>query len=90
MLRTSTSHPFGRENEVSIRQLLKFFCNNLYLGQWELARACLVELYDQRALLNLNSIDDILLDVATNPCAYRYAMHIICMHSTDIIVSIVL
>ncbi len=33
-------HPFGQEEHVSAEQLFKSFCNNLYLGQWELARAC--------------------------------------------------
>ena len=63
-------HPFGRENEVSLRQLFKFFCNNLYLGQWELARACVKELHQQRELLGL-SIQDVLKDVAQNPYGYR-------------------
>ena len=33
-------HPFGKEEQVSREQLFVSFCNNLYLGQWELARAC--------------------------------------------------
>lgn len=33
-------HPFGKENTVSGQQLFVSFCNNLYLGQWELARSC--------------------------------------------------
>ena len=33
-------HPFGKEEQVSRQQLFVAFCNNLYLGQWELARAC--------------------------------------------------
>ena len=33
-------HPFGEEKRVTQHQLLTAFFNHLYLGQWELARAC--------------------------------------------------
>ena len=59
------SHPFGRENEVSLKSLYQFFCNNIYLGQWELARACIKELNDQCDLLGID-IKDTLKDLALN------------------------
>lgn len=59
-------HPFGRENEVSIHKLWQSFCNHLYLGQWEFARACINELYDQRALLGRDVLA-VLKALASNP-----------------------
>ena len=46
------SHPFDREEEVSLQQLFTAFCNHLTLGQWELARVCLRGLFDKRHQLN--------------------------------------
>ena len=69
-------HPFGRENEVSLRQLFNFFCNNLQLGQWELARACIDELHGQRELLQV-SVRDKLRSIAENPYGYRYELMLI-------------
>lgn len=63
-------HPFGCENEVSVRQLFTFFCNSLYLGQWELARACVAELHQQKDLLQID-ICAILRNIAENPYGYR-------------------
>ncbi|XP_036363256.1 zinc finger FYVE domain-containing protein 26-like [Octopus sinensis] len=36
----SQAFPFGNELRESVRLLFRFFCNNIYLGQFELARAC--------------------------------------------------
>lgn len=67
---TLTGHPFGRENEVAVGQLWKFFCNNVYLGQWELARAVAKELYQQREVLG-SSVTDILRRIIENPYGFR-------------------
>ncbi|GAB1601368.1 finger FYVE domain-containing 26-like [Argonauta hians] len=37
----SQAYPFGNELKESVRLLFKFFCNNIFLGQFELARACI-------------------------------------------------
>lgn len=39
------THPFDREEEVSVEQLFTSFCNHLTLGQWELTRVCLQGLF---------------------------------------------
>ena len=39
--------PFGNEQGESVRLLFRFFCNNLYLGQFELVRACVAQLAAQ-------------------------------------------
>ncbi|KAE8587814.1 hypothetical protein XENTR_v10022121 [Xenopus tropicalis] len=39
------AHPFGEEEEASLRSLHGFFCWCLQRGNWELARACLPQLY---------------------------------------------
>lgn len=39
--------PFGNEQGESVRLLFRFFCNNLYLGQFELVRACVAQLASQ-------------------------------------------
>ena len=63
-------HPFGRENEVSVRRLLYSFCNNLYLGQWELAEACTNELHEQRDL-DKGDITSLLEDIVSYPYERR-------------------
>ena len=60
-----SSHPFGRENEVSVKQLFQTFCINLNLGQWECARACIKELHEQHELTDLN-IKSVLTDLVRN------------------------
>lgn len=46
------THPFDREEEVSVEQLFTSFCNHLSLGQWELTRVCLRGLFERRNQLN--------------------------------------
>ena len=66
MANAQDDHPFGRENEVSLRKLWQSFCNHLYLGQWEFARSCISELHEQRELLGIN-VTDVLKKIARNP-----------------------
>ena len=66
------THPFGRENEVSIQQMLKAFANHVSLGQWELARACINELCQQEESLPEGiSVQNILYTIAKNPYGLR-------------------
>lgn len=48
---------FGREHEASIQLLFRSFCNNLYIGQFELARASIKELHQQRSFLKYHVKD---------------------------------
>ena len=57
MSKENLKHPFGRENEVSVQLLFKSFCNNVYLGQWGLASACLKELHEQRDILGKDIVN---------------------------------
>ena len=50
----------------SVKNLFKFFCNNLYLGQWQLARASLQQLHKDSEITSL-PISEVLKDVATYP-----------------------
>ncbi|CAH1262608.1 ZFYVE26 [Branchiostoma lanceolatum] len=65
-----TSHPFGREEEVAVGQLFVCFCNNVSLGQWELARACVEQLHNYREKTPC-SIQDILKAIAEHPYDLR-------------------
>ena len=64
-----TGHLFGSEQEVSVLKLLRLFCNNLYLGQWEFAKACIDQLHAEGSFLKLEILD-ILRDIARNPHGY--------------------
>ena len=83
MSKSSHGHPFGREDEVSCEQLFKFFCNNLHLGQWELARACIPQLHKQKSALHGN-VENVLDDVIGNPYGYRW---MICQRNDCLTVS---
>ena len=63
-------YPFGKEYEVSAFQLFTSFCNNLHLGQWELARSSIFQLRNQRKLLDRN-IDQTIRTISENPTGYR-------------------
>jgi len=52
-------YPFGREHEVSVQLMFRDFSNNLFLGQFELARASLGELNKNKTMLS-NSVVGIL------------------------------
>lgn len=63
--------PLGKERDYSMKLLFKFFCNNLYLGQWELARSCIKQLHEEAFLKDGANITDILIDVAEYPNGRR-------------------
>ena len=42
-------HHFGKEIETSTQQLFNYFCNHIYLGQWQAAKACLKQLFSSQA-----------------------------------------
>ena len=65
-----SDYSFGREYEVSTFQLFTSFCNNLHLGQWELARSSIDQLRLGRDLMGIG-IDYILGNIAENPTGYR-------------------
>lgn len=62
-------HPFGDEEKVSKMQLFVAFCNHLQLGQWELARACILSLNAQKEKFDssLPAVDDLLKALVENP-----------------------
>ena len=62
----NVSHPFDREEEVSLQQLFTAFCNHLTLGQWELARVCFRGLFDSRSELG-KPLKEILRAVIDQP-----------------------
>lgn len=66
----SFTFPVGKENEHSVKLLFKFFCNNLYLGQWELARACISRLHSEKQHLTV-AIRDVLIDIVKYPYCRR-------------------
>ncbi|XP_076098495.1 uncharacterized protein LOC143068375 isoform X2 [Mytilus galloprovincialis] len=66
--------PVGKETEHSIKLLFKFFCNNLFLGQWELARSCIARLNDEKAWLKAD-IRKILTDIIYYPFSRSIANH---------------
>ena len=52
-------YPFGREHEASVQLHFRSFCNSLFLGQFECARAAINELHEQRSFLR-TTVRDIL------------------------------
>ena len=52
--------------EESIKYLFRFFCNNLYLGQWQLAKASLQQLFREKEATAV-PISEVLKDVASYP-----------------------
>ena len=52
--------------EESIKYLFRFFCNNLYLGQWQLAKASLQQLFREKKATAV-PISEVLKDVASYP-----------------------
>ena len=53
----SDSHYSKTKKLISVRNLFKFFCNNLDLGQFNLAKACFKELIAEKELLKSLDID---------------------------------
>ena len=67
----SIEHNFGKEIETSIHQLFNYFCNNINLGQWQIAKACLKSLDSNRKNFKFD-FNQILMDLIENPEIYRY------------------
>lgn len=67
----SIEHNFGKEIETSIHQLFNYFCNNINLGQWQIAKACLKQLDANRKNFKFD-FNQILLDLIETPETYRY------------------
>ncbi|KAK6181134.1 hypothetical protein SNE40_009062 [Patella caerulea] len=59
-------HDVERAERDSIKLLYKCFCNNLQLGQWEVARSCIQQLKEKEAIIGCD-INDILTEIAENP-----------------------
>ncbi|XP_069118425.1 uncharacterized protein [Argopecten irradians] len=58
--------PYKEERRYSVKRLFRYFCNNLNLGQWEVARTCLHQLHHESKLIGRN-IREILRDIIENP-----------------------
>ena len=61
-----------REEETKLKDLFKFFCNHVFLGQWELAKTAIPKLANE--LKDSDSkidIIDFLCDVAEFPFPQR-------------------
>ncbi len=65
----SIEHSFGNEFQASIKQLFKFFCNNINLGQWEAAKACIDQLLANNDVLKFN-FNELIVDIILNPPVY--------------------
>lgn len=65
----SLEHNFGKEIETSIQQLFNYFCNNLNLGQWQAAKACLKQLIIFKKNFQFD-LQQVLDDIIQNPQLY--------------------
>ena len=65
-MNTSNDQPYESRKQQSVENLFKFFCNNLYLGQWQLAKASLQQLHRERGATS-QPISEVVKDVATYP-----------------------
>ena len=61
---------FDHGEKIAIDLLFKSFCNNLYLGQWYLAKSCVNELYTRKNETGIN-IRDVLISLAKHPYGAR-------------------
>jgi hypothetical protein len=66
----SLEHHFGKEIETSLQQLFVYFCNNINLGQWQSAKACLKQLDANKKIFKFD-FDAILADIIQNPELYN-------------------
>ncbi|XP_051507535.1 zinc finger FYVE domain-containing protein 26-like isoform X2 [Myxocyprinus asiaticus] len=64
-------HPFGREEETSMRELFGFFTRCLQCGEWELAAACVCQLGDALGD-DPHSPCDIVKAIVTHPYLLRW------------------
>jgi hypothetical protein len=65
----SLEHYFGKEVETSINQLFVSFCNNISIGQWQLAKACLRQLDANKKSLKFD-LNAIMTSIIANPQLY--------------------
>ena len=65
------THPFDREEEVSLEELFTSFCNHLTLGQWEMTRVCLRRLFKKRNELK-RPVKEIMRAIIDQPHHARY------------------
>ena len=75
-VKTDINHPFGRENEFALKLLSRYFFNNVYLGQWEAAKASLLELNAQQSLIPDFKTEDILYNIVERPSDMWYVIEI--------------
>lgn len=66
----SLEHYFGKEVETSLRQLFNYFCNQINLGQWAAAKACLVQLESNKKNFDFD-YSSVLNEIIKNPELYR-------------------
>lgn len=62
-------HYFGKELETSTHQLFIYFCNNIQLGQWQVAKSCLLQLEQNKKYFK-HDFNQILIDIIENPDLY--------------------
>ena len=62
-------HHFGKEIETSTQQLFNYFCNNIYLGQWQAAKACLKQLFSSQTYFKFD-LGLFITDLIENPELY--------------------
>lgn len=65
----SLEHYFGKEVETSYYQLFNYFCNCINLGQWQMAKACLMQLNSNKKLFKFD-FNSLLLEIVQNPQLY--------------------
>ncbi|XP_030071386.1 zinc finger FYVE domain-containing protein 26 isoform X2 [Microcaecilia unicolor] len=63
-------HPFGEEEEASMRCLFHFFCQCLQRGDWELAQACTLQLHHWRGD-GAQQVEDLLRAMVAVPSMLR-------------------
>lgn len=68
----SLEHYFGKEVETSLRQLFNYFCNQINLGQWAAAKACLLQLESNRKNFDFD-YRSVLNDLIKSPELYKFA-----------------
>lgn len=64
------------DGSLSSQILYKFFCNNLRLGQWELARACIETLVGRNDKCG-EQVKEILKDIIEEPLTHWYELNIL-------------
>jgi len=60
-------YPFGREHEASVQLLFRSFCNYIYIGQFECAKACIETLHSEQKNLRY-PVKDVLQKVVNKWC----------------------